>query len=59
MNKTESKEPPSAQAYMGLGPGGRRIGERSRSEESWDKIVMEIQLVMMLMCERYFEEKKY
>ena len=58
MNKTESKEPPSAQAFMDLGPGWRRIGERSRSEESWDKIVMEIQLVMMLMCERDLEEKK-
>ena len=34
MNKTESKGPPSAQAYMDLGPGGRRTGERSRSEES-------------------------
>ena len=29
MNKTESKEPPSAQAYMDLGPGGGRIGERT------------------------------
>ena len=28
MNKTESKEPPSAQTYMDLGPGGGRIGER-------------------------------
>ena len=29
MNKTESKEPPSAQTYMDLGPGGGRIGERT------------------------------
>ena len=29
MNKTEPKEPPSAQTYMDLGPGGGRIGERT------------------------------
>ena len=29
MNKTESKERPSAQTYMDLGPGGGRIGERT------------------------------
>ena len=29
MNKTESKEPSSAQTYMDLGPGGGRIGERT------------------------------
>ena len=29
MNKTESKEPPSAQTYMDVGPGGGRIGERT------------------------------
>ena len=29
MNKSESKEPPSAQTYMDLGPGGGRIGERT------------------------------
>ena len=29
MSKTESKEPPSAQTYMDLGPGGGRIGERT------------------------------
>ena len=28
MNKTESKEQPSAQTYMDLGPGGGQIGER-------------------------------
>ena len=28
MNKSESKETPSAQTYMDLGPGGGRIGER-------------------------------
>ena len=28
MNKTESKEQPSAQGYMDLGPGEVRIGER-------------------------------
>ena len=29
MNKSEPKEPPSAQTYMDLGPGGGRIGERT------------------------------
>lgn len=29
MDKTESKEPPSAKTYMNLGPGGGRIGERT------------------------------
>ena len=29
MKKSESKEPPSAQTYMDLGPGGGSIGERT------------------------------
>ena len=29
MNKTESKEPPSAQTYVDLGPRGGHIGERT------------------------------
>ena len=29
MDKKQSKEPPSAQTYMDLGPGGGRIGERA------------------------------
>ena len=31
MNKTESKEPPRAQTYMDLGPGGGRIDELTNS----------------------------
>ena len=31
MNKNAPKEPPSAQTYMDLGPGGGRIGDRANS----------------------------